>query len=546
MNKNMFEKIKFSKIEEQKVDPKMLWEKLTTQPETSGALRKTLSGDNVNEYMKIMTSPEAVEAGWLLLCGDLTEEQAKQYMDATGNYYFCFQKLTNLAIKISQEFGPHLVDFVEKDVRGEKKEGMFNFLQSLLKLSIVRFEPLKNLHTGAERLSDSFMLQAMALIGSDLIDISKDNKTEASVKNKIREIIEHYEEVFLKISKTDFPGIYFNREKTAVKRTFEKRENIESLDRTIGFAGEYSFEERLKIIQENENFSSDIKKEALYKKIPLVTLNDEKPQIIAMRNDPDSINRYAHLAAIRINFGEKKIDFPPLEKDAAGNVLCEYGILSDIVNFNINPETGDLYFMSSGVSLNQVVSPDRYLALQNFILFKIKDYLENKEPDIEDLFVYSPSELEKQEKITETKGEELEQFEKMPSDLVRSIEEKIETETNQGMAGIPSEESLGAKFILPKNIRTMMMNKISGARSEEILAAFRRMLGKEEKIEGSHYFFRSERNRMILPVPLHSQKNKHHISLPLILNNLKTWQYDPIELAVELGLKIPKRLLMSK
>lgn len=46
-------------------------------------------------------------------------------------------------------------------------------------------------------------------------------------------------------------------------------------------------------------------------------------------------------------------------------------------------------------------------------------------------------------------------------------------------------------------------------------------------------------------MPRHSQSSKNQISLGLVLNNLKSWGYTPFELATELGVKIPERMLKS-
>lgn len=546
INKNMFGKKEAPTIEQQKPNPDMMWKKLTTMPETPGTLRKMLAGDNVKEYMQIMTSPHAVEAGWLVLCGDLTEDQADQYKHVSGDFHACLHELTDLALKMSQDFKPRLMELVKMDMRGLKKEGISNLFQSIFALTQFRHEQIKSLPKGGEKyigkLADYFSIRIMALIGSDLMDIMEDDKVDRDVKDAVKQTLAYMNMTFLRAGEVDFPGIIYHLEKNTYKKAFANEKNQENLDKAIGFNGEYETDERERISAETDKSFAIIRKEAFYKKIPLTELNNKEPQIIALRDDPNTGLRCADIAAFRINFSQKPISFPSIKKTKTGSIVSDLRITPDIVDFNINPVTGDLCFVTSGVPLDQIISKDRYLALKNYVLLKIKGYLESKEPDIEDLFAYSPSELEAREKKIDSE-EKSRHLAEIPADLVQKPAEMPGTDKPvQYTAGITPEVSQKEKLILPKNIRVMIMDKISGARAEEVLAALRRMLGKEEKTKGSHIFFRSERNGMVLPVPKHSQKDEHHISLPLILNNLKLWQYDPVELALELGLKMPKRL----
>lgn len=44
--------------------------------------------------MEILTSPRAIETDWLQMSGNLTPEQAEQYLTASGDLDNCIQKLT--------------------------------------------------------------------------------------------------------------------------------------------------------------------------------------------------------------------------------------------------------------------------------------------------------------------------------------------------------------------------------------------------------------------------------------------------------------------
>lgn len=537
--------------ERPKETPEELRKKLTTIPDTPGALRKTLSKENVQRFMQILTSPTATETDWLVLCGDLTPDQADQYWSATGDYDTCANELTELAVKLADDLRPRLGAIVKSELNGQKNEGLDNLFRSLQNLYLARFEPLKKLRLGSEHIASGFMHQIMALVGSDLIDMMNDPKTDRNSASAIRAFLDRFGGAIHEATGITFGGIQFNNEKAAYREAFKNEEHLINLDQAFGVVSEYSEEDRQRISAENKEVLAFVKTEALYKKIPLVTLSDSGPQIIMMRDGSAPGESYSRLLpTVRINFQEGiQIGFPGFKKDKDGQLYCDYGINPNIVNFKIDPATGDLTFITSGLPLSQVVSTDRYLAMQNYVLRKLRDYLTSKDPDIEDLFAYSPTELNAQKERIEAAEKGADTPGDQAKELVVSEDVNSEDAQSESWQYIPATEepsvasSVETTLVLPKHIRALVMNRISGARADDILAALRKMLGKEVRVEGSHHFFRSERTGVALPVPRHSQGSKREIALGLILNNLKTWQYSPTELAIELGAKIPEKIM---
>lgn len=530
-----------------------LWNKLTNIPSTSGTLRKTLSTEQVRKFMEVMTSTRAVETDWLCMTGSLTPDQAEQYITASGDFDRCTNELTLLATQMADSLRPKLALMVKLESDGRRNEGLHNLFRSLHNLYDARFESLKGVSIPRNALlASGFLHQILALVGSDLIDMADDARTPASSAQAIRTFLHQYGAHIFEQTGITFGGIQFNNEKRAYKNTLNDPQNREILEQTIGFTTDHPSRDSDILEQENLDLLDAVRDEAIYKTIPLVTLSDENPQIIALRDDPINGKNYGRLLpVVRINFNsQKKIDFPGYKKDAQGQPYCDYGIHPGIVNFTISPETGDLGFITSGLPLSEIMTTDRYRTLQNYVLRKLKSYLDSKTPDIEDLFVYSPTEVavdKPETSVTTTLHQETHPIGD-EDESTAQIESYDQQEQPTTPPATPSDEqsdldSTETKLYLPKHMRALIMDRIRGARADDLLAALRRMLGKEVRIEGSHHFFRSERTGIALPVPRRSQRSSHEISLGLILDNLKTWRYTPMELAQELGVKIPEKLL---
>ena len=69
--------------------------------------------------------------------------------------------------------------------------------------------------------------------------------------------------------------------------------------------------------------------------------------------------------------------------------------------------------------------------------------------------------------------------------------------------------------------RREMLNRLRGLNAGSVRRALRRLLGKEVRVTGSHYLFRSERTGATRPVPLNRDKRK---VLPFyFVRNLEAW-----------------------
>lgn len=529
--------------------PEVLMARLTQMPETSGKLRAMFTPKFVEEFMRIMTSPQAVEIDCFLLSGEMTPQEAYQYNIASGNHDVCGQQLTDLALRIANHFRPNLARMVRNDMRGGSggkthKEGIFQFFQEMEQLQWSRFERITDLRVTSYRLATNFEHALMAVIGADLIELLFEKGTEKAVETQVKSFITRIDDIFLRKKGMNFPGIQFYKERQGGRQVFEGRKNARCLASVTHIPDSIDDHWRADIRKGIEADFQYIRQEVPYKRVPLVTVHASNPQIIVMRDDPSRYKRRG-ICEGRVNFRDELLPgFPEFERDNQGGTFSSYAVLPNVVNFEVNPVNGDLCFITSGVPLTQIMSADQYLALQHFILSGLRDYLAGKDPDIEDLFMLRPKEREQEAPAPEgIVSEEV----TMPASGNRP--ESVWARDSEGGAIVTDETFAKQEVpdnVLPKNFRRVVVDCINGARARDILGALRRMLGDEVRIKSSHHSFRSPRTRVTMPVPKHSQGSPHHISLPIILNDLRAWGYTPLELAVELGLDVPDRFLPGK
>ncbi len=529
-----------------------LLKKLTTQPKVPASIRMLLSNEITNEFMEIMTSLDAVESEWMILCGQMTPEQSRQYWAATGSYNICQQRMRNLSVSLANWVRPQILTLVDNEARGNRRNGINAFFKALIRLPSYRLDAIKDLDVFSMQLGWDFLRMSMAIVGADLLDILNTEDINYRMRKTIKDCLTYGENFFQQSMGIEFIGRQFYNERTEYLKTFQGKRNQILLDYTINLYHQYSDEEKEVIRSEIDSLLSIVKREALYKLIPLITLRKDNilnyPQIILMRDDPETGYEYSPLCSVRINFTMEVLRFPEFKQDIAGNACCDYGVRRGIVNFLVNPETGDLCFITSRLPLRLVLPEDRYLALQRYILQGLKKYLLGKEPDIEDLFTFSPQELSEREAIFTRQEESTDDTSLCEHDSYNiKTDSKLDNAIQPRWIHVPFQQrkvtieqiSPNKETVLPKHFRSAVMAKISGANAKTLIAAFRRMFGEETRVSGGHIFFRSERTNQVLPIPRHSRGNKNSISLGLILNNLHMWGYSTMELAKELGLRVP-------
>ncbi len=533
-----------------RVNPDEVRRRFTEIPNTPGSIRKVLGGKNALRLMQILTSDQAIEADWLFECDEITDEQREQYLDATGDRAACTGALVQLASEIAQEIKPRLPTLVAREGRGEKKETVTEIINAALYLCDAKTEPFKGTSSAVTNFAFEFLMNLFAFIGADLIELLGNDAVNVSVQDEAQKIIYRYRDWSKRDLGVDFQGYQFYQEHFFYEVTLSDEENLETLDTIINFSENFTEEEHNALVKEKDDLLEYVKKEALYKKIPLVTLSEKNPQVILQRDDEGG-EQYGDILGVAIlNFvhGEP-VEFPGFLKDVHGNVYCDFGIRDNIVCLHINPTKGDLNFITGGVPVRDLVGKDRYVALQVYLLKGLRSYLDSKEPDIEDFFfdVSTQENLEQSGVSPDEPIQEQSEIDDTQKMVIPDISEEVSPVwkyvPQSDQAEIEDTPSLAGGENISKHVRGLIMNKISGARAEEILDALRKMLGQEVRIVGSHHVFKSERTGKTMPIPRHSQSSKNHISLGLILDNLKVWGYSPLELATELGVKIPEKLL---
>lgn len=537
-NKNL----KTSHCQNERTHEELVWSKLTEIPYTPAVLRNVLNGifpNTVRRFMEIMTSPQAIEADWLGICGHITSDQMIQYWEATGDYASCHYKIVDLAVEFSESVSSQLLALIEADRTGRKEFGLDRILAFIIRMQAIRYESLANFsQIISVNLGHNFVFYLTALIGAQMIALEFDVNTDSETKNHIHSCVAQWEKRFEKSTDSSFPGIVFYGEKMACLDSMKQFSVL--LHALIGLINEEEFKCSA-LEKENIELYSYIKKEYCYKKIPLITLNDKGPQVILFRHHPDTDLALAKLVTVRINFNDYEIGYPQFHYNIEGELMgTNYGITPGIINFTLDPETGDLCFLTSCIPASSIMPKGQYVLLKNYVLRGLKKYLESKESDIDDLFQYS--EVEIKERIRLQKENSQIQY---VDDQVK--EEEMDNQKEDVWQYVPLvkkeeirvEDGLRTEKLdsLPKHKRVQIIDCISGANASEIHRALSRIFGGPERICGSHIFYQSDRNGLVLPVPAHSHTSRNSLATPLLITTLKKWGYSPMEFAIELGLK---------
>jgi len=176
-------------------------------------------------------------------------------------------------------------------------------------------------------------------------------------------------------------------------------------------------------------------------------------------------------------------------------------------------------------------------------LIELKKYLQNKEPDIDDLFLPSAKanvqhvQTQVQEEVEEVQTQEQQPEEPInPTWTYEPFKPAVEAKgTEQSVE--PETQPADPFKALPKHKRKEVVERIWGAKGAQIMAALRRLLVEKNHQTGSgggssHTFFYSERTNQTLPVP-----DGDTMAPQLLMSMLKNWGVSLVEFAQELGLK---------
>ena len=506
----------------------VLLNSLLKKPDVSGSVRRTLGGDFVKELFEIMHCNMVIEPDWLMLTGQMSLEQAEQYVALSGDYERVIDRLNKLVSRMFDAYVSKLPSLIERDTRGKNSEGLFNLFDSVHQLEKYTpsvFQGIPNLYTGYFR---SFVMNLYSLLGVELIRISRSSDYKDHIRKYADFFIGYMNDQFRATAGLEFVGIQLFNEMLFYRSAFERKDNLGELDETIGYR-KLSLEERDGLSDSCKKMCNDVFKEASYKKILLHECKESCPQIVFLGDEvATNAAKYSGFCAFRINFNkDHKVGVPNIINPMPGVLCYDFRNIDGVVNFHLNPYSGELTLITNnGVNLNRVLDSDRYVLLKSYLIKQLYDYLSSKDPDLDDVINEGPLKIcgevsHSVADVVENKGEDNNwsyvPYEEKRSDVVNDFVE-------QG--------DISSYSNLPKKLKKLVMDKIWGAKGSEIFSAIKRLLGDSVRQRGSHMYFFSDRTNQVLPIPNHDV-----VAIPLLLNNLHEWGIDRLEFARALGVK---------
>lgn len=513
-------------------------ERIKRIPEVPGTVIKTLGSDFVRKFSTLMTSDEVVEIDILLKSGELTREQVAQYAGATGIYSACRRMLTDLAVEFSNEVQPKLISFAKKDIeKRNNKEGLRHLFHCIDLLVDARFASFTDESLDCVVHGKMFYDSVRALVGADLVRLTANPGTPRAVRDKVDEILSVLQ---AQTARNDglkhFEGVTLYTQQEALNSIAGDENCVNQIEANADIL-EYDHSEFDSLDEETEADVHFVQNEALYKYIPASTIHDTKPQISIKRIETtESHGSFLDdKPIVIINFdSDTKFEFPKVSHvDKMGFAVSELPMNNTAFTCALDLVTGDLYFATCNIPLKQVMNIELYRIMQRMILKGLRKYLESKEPDIEDLFINKPSSDEVPNYIIGNYEGTISSTE-LESEVIPSPEdEQVDMPVKDPEVDVPPKiEQLEVEKTIPKHERAQMMQKISGARPNEILDAFRKLAGREVRISGSHFIFRNSDTGITYPIPKHS---KGKIPLGIILDGIKALGYSVSEFAEKLG-----------
>ena len=509
---------------------RVLLDSLLRVPDVPGSLRQALNGDFVKEYFSIMRSRMVIEPDWLLLTGQMSLEQIEQYASLSGDYEVIIEKMDVLADRMVSFYIGRLNSYISNDLAGRHGAGLANLFSSIQRLEgfiPVEYGEMECLYV---HLSKLFSHKLMSLLGAKLICMSRSDGCDARVKGFIDSFISNVEKQSREKLRMQFVGVQLFNEMVVCKNALLNKENLRFLDEMIGFR-ELSDVEKKRISEQNLKACRDVYKEASFKRILFSSVRDAQPQVVLFGDDIiDGHSKYSGFCAFRINFdGGKSVGMPRIVKDVAGNMIYNFELAVGVVNFHLNPYSGELSLITnSGVNLGHILGEDRYLLLKAFLIGRLEDYLLMKDPDIDDIFCVSkPVVSSISDEVGDAVADVVDEYEKWcfcPNEW-----NKVGDMADEFCAG-DVVKSGDVKDGLSSRTKKLIMDKIWGAKGKDVISALKRLLGPCVRRCGSHVFFYSARTNMTLPIP-----DSCSVAPPLLMDNLNKWGISLLEFARALG-----------
>lgn len=491
---------------------------LKTKFEIPGAIRSFLGHDNVRGLVAVMTDQGTRDMDILYLTGELTEKESLQYMKVLPDSDEKKRTMLEIADRMLEKVK---MELAKCKTGRQTRKVICLALDSVAKLTSVHLA-IREASTYRNLLLFEFGGYWETLIFEILSEyVQQDGSAENADFFKALKL-------WADKKTCDYGAVsqsaYLAEKDYFLYQLYDPvfRSKLESV------TGYQPLEdnERKALKQAMKKEFDDIVELAQYRKISFTPFSFQDAEIAIMGEDILENDSFSlqDICAVELSLNpEEKTQKLHFVGMCGGKVKLEWRLRQGVVSFFVNRVTGELCsVVSHAKPISRLMSEDQYLALKRTVYQVLRNYLESKEPDIDDLFKGGTVAARDQVGAVLASPEPAKSAEET-KEMKKTEAPVVPTWTYQPWKPIPKtgpdEEAA------PVSAKTHARNaeyirRLRGLRGNEVLAVLKRIMGEPARIQGSHHIFLSPRNSTTYPIPIHATES---IQLPLLLTCLKQW-----------------------
>ena len=494
------------------VDSERAVELLRREPNIPGRLRLMFGNEHFADLYNVLLDDSLIELDRLYIDGTLTKEELMQFAFQGIDFYAAKALLCEVIQKMVRSPQCDYAKLGRGVVSGKRKEQLSALRENIRKI----YDHLKTPFDAPVRNQlASYFVQS--LITAFIIEIEKRMQERDfsrfdydSFFRQLREMNYHLNQD----RQGQCPSLFNIKEIQGIRSMKESPVFNEAFNHV------FPPTEKVEARSSTEDFAT-IRELAEFRNIYLHSFKLDGAEVAIFGDEIDPPPRdHGALCNVIVQVGDE----PPMEfkKDSESQNYL-YPIGPNILHFSVRLFDGELQFIAAdSVDFSEVLGQERYQGLKRVVHDLIWQYLEGKEDDRDDLLdeivvheAQSEIRLRVEDNFEEKDPEEKPKVEFDASSAIVTCDWKMDS--NRFDNQVPE----ATRIERGRMERREMLNRLRGLNAGSVRRALRRLLGKEVRVTGSHYLFRSERTGATRPVPLNRDKRK---VLPFyFVRNLEAW-----------------------
>lgn len=501
-------------------------ERISRNIDLPGAVRKGLGFNNVRELVALFSQSEVQDMDILCMTGAMNDEEISQYLKILPDYDQLLVRIHEIVLQMMAQFRGELSRVRNADdLRLTMRSGLNNGIKAANNLKITDVRTYRN--TLADLFIETYIYEIFEAFQDYVV-----SKSLRSMNQVFYDIVAESCQIAKAEGKPEFQAGAVLDTKNELRTLLNEPE---SAKRFCEMTGQIPLDDEQRHVLEQELASerSVILDEAQYKKINFTRIPFGESEMAIMCEDlfgKDNRTGFRQTCAVEISLNpHEKTRLPSSSVWPNGQRFAYFENRPGVFSFVVNRANGELCFLNNQVKpIRCVMSEDQYLFLKKAVYDALFNYLANKEPDIDDLFKKASVIGDARSQLTETvNADGAQNNEDIPPvqtwTYVPWRPSKSENETETFAQNYERERS--SKNIYP------LVKKLKGLKGNEVLSALRRILGDPLRIQGSHHIFKSPRNGVTYPVPIHGTDA---VKFPLLLGSLRQWGISLEEFCAEI------------